>query len=60
MKNVDQARDAAYAAACAGRRAHQARIIGDLDAIAEDLTASLPPELRAAGLRIAYNTGELG
>ncbi|MFI7415339.1 hypothetical protein ACIBU0_42565 [Streptomyces sp. NPDC049627] len=57
MSAVDQALDAVYAAARADREAHQARILGELDAIAEDLTeALLPPELRAAGFRFAYDT----
>ena len=57
MTAVDQALDAVYAAARADREAHQARILGELDAIAEDLTeALLSPELRAAGFRFAYDT----
>ncbi|MBK3639505.1 hypothetical protein [Streptomyces sp. MBT33] len=55
---VDQALDGLYAAVHADREAHQARIMGELDTIAEDLTETLPPELRAAGLRIAYEITE--
>ncbi|MCX5182619.1 hypothetical protein [Streptomyces sp. NBC_00268] len=51
-----QALDALYIAAAADREAHHTRILGELDTIAEDLTQILPPELRAAGLRIAYDT----
>lgn len=52
----DQALDALYAAVRADREAHHARILRELDAIAEDLTGTLPPELRAAGLRFVYET----
>jgi hypothetical protein len=38
------------------RKTHHARILGEVDAIAEDLTQTLPPELRAAGLRLEYGT----
>ncbi|MDI3102063.1 hypothetical protein QJ054_34060 [Streptomyces sp. AN-3] len=57
MSDVDQALDGLYAAARADREAHHTRILGELDALATDLTETLlPPELRAAGIRIAYNT----
>ncbi|MFJ4084911.1 hypothetical protein ACIP2Z_38960 [Streptomyces iakyrus] len=57
---MTQALDAVYDAARADREAHQARIMGELDAIADHLTvALLSPELRAAGLRIAYDTEEI-
>ncbi|MFK0159161.1 hypothetical protein ACIQVK_44710 [Streptomyces sp. NPDC090493] len=60
MSAVDQALDALYATVRADREAHRARIMGELDAIAEHLTETLlPPELRAAGVRIAYNTEEI-
>lgn len=59
MINVDQALDALYAEVRAVREAHRARMMGELDAIAENLTDLLPPELRAAGLRIAYDTDEV-
>lgn len=55
MSSLDQALDAVYAATRADREAHRARIVRELDAIAEDLTKT-PPELRAAGIRIAYDT----
>lgn len=52
----DQALDALYAAVRADREAHRARIMGELDAIAAELTETvLSPELRAAGLRLAYD-----
>ncbi|MFF1600794.1 hypothetical protein ACFVYV_25350 [Streptomyces mirabilis] len=51
-----QALDALYTAAAADRDAHRTRILGEVDTIAEELTQTLPPELRAAGLRIAYDT----
>ncbi|MFD9394178.1 hypothetical protein ACFWBB_26600 [Streptomyces sp. NPDC060000] len=60
MNTWDQALDALYAATRANREAHRARIMGELDAIAENLTETLlPPELRAAGIRIAYDTEEI-
>ncbi|MEU2969070.1 hypothetical protein ABZ687_29335 [Streptomyces ardesiacus] len=60
MDAVDQALAAVYAEARADREAHRARIVDEMDAIAVDLTETLlPPELRAAGLRIAYNTEEV-
>ncbi|MER6109330.1 hypothetical protein [Streptomyces hirsutus] len=53
---VDQVLDDLYAAARADREAHQARVMGELDAIAAHLTETLlPPELRAAGLRLEYD-----
>ncbi|MGW2550084.1 hypothetical protein [Streptomyces sp. NPDC001635] len=51
-----QALEALHAAADADREAHHTRILDELDTTAEDLTQTLPPELRAAGLRIAYDT----
>ena len=54
--SVDQALDALYAATRADREAHHARIMGELSAVAEQLTETLPPELRAAGIRFAYET----
>ncbi|MFE1206296.1 hypothetical protein ACFW5V_31935 [Streptomyces sp. NPDC058762] len=60
MTGVDEALDAVYAAARADREAHQARIVGEMDALAAHLTETLlPPELRAAGLRIAYDTEDV-
>jgi hypothetical protein len=47
-----RALEALHAAADADRDAGQARILGEVDAIAEDLTQTLPPELRAAGFRL--------
>ena len=59
MDDLDQALDAVYAAARADREAHQARIMGELGAITAHLSDTLlPPELRAAGLRLAYDTEE--
>ncbi|MFF4902238.1 hypothetical protein [Streptomyces sp. NPDC001068] len=51
-----QALDALYTAAATDREAHHTRILGEVDTMAEELTQTLPPELRAAGLRIAYDT----
>ncbi|QFG13221.1 hypothetical protein SEA_GILGAMESH_29 [Streptomyces phage Gilgamesh] len=57
MDAVDQALDAVYAAAREDREAHRARIVGELDAIAAHLTETvLPPEMRAAGIRLEYDT----
>jgi hypothetical protein len=58
VSNVDQALDAIYAAVRADREAHRARIMGELDAIARELTETLPPEMRTAGLRFVYETEE--
>ncbi|WP_328373684.1 hypothetical protein OG800_50745 (plasmid) [Streptomyces sp. NBC_00445] len=52
----DPALDAVYAA---DREAHRARIMGELDVIAENLTVTLlPPEMRAAGMRFVYEMEE--
>ncbi|MCG8971776.1 hypothetical protein [Streptomyces sp. CL12-4] len=57
MDAVDQALDAVYAAIRADREAHQVRIVGELDAIAAHLTETLlPPEMRAVGFRLEYDT----
>ncbi|MFI5990249.1 hypothetical protein ACIBAC_00145 [Streptomyces sp. NPDC051362] len=53
---IDQALAGLYADVRADREAHRARILGELDVIAADLTETLPPELRAAGCRLVYDT----
>lgn len=42
MSGIDQALDAVYAEARADREAHQARIVRELDAIADELRETYP------------------
>ncbi|WP_328491280.1 hypothetical protein [Streptomyces zaomyceticus] len=60
MSGVDQALDTMYAGVRAYREVHHARIVRELDSIAADLTETLlPPEMRAAGLRLTYNNEDI-
>jgi hypothetical protein len=52
-----RALEALHAAADVDRETGQARVRREIDAAAEELTDTLlPPELRAAGVRLVYNT----
>jgi hypothetical protein len=60
VSDLDQALDALYSEAREDREAHRARIMGELDAIAKNLTETLlPPEMRAAGFRLVYDMEEV-